>query len=785
MPKKIFLFALIFGLAASGIMPLSAQTTEAPIPKETVLYSEVKAVTPELTDKPDLTIIDIYFSPNTPTTGEQFTGEVRVKVKNQGVGAANNSTQGIPVIITIADAKTGGNSDWANAGFYYFDNLAANTIAEAKFPVKYTTFNSEILRIKAWVDSNARSDDLTDNLFVNESDENNNFFKKDIILGESAGSLLSLELDKVALNSSETESGFILTNLTYNASDVSSSNYGIPQPSESISQVYQSKNIGTDRQSFSASLRTHKTIADARRHFDVLNTQHARQVISLSAADKEIFGDDIFCHISPDFTANNYRAGQPDIYYFICGFRYKNIFIDLQAETNTNDYKIPLRNLRQYYDNIINYDSTRKPPLPATSVTSSTPSTPSTTPAPEYSETLAVEFIKNNLSNPSVTQYNYKGVVEITVKATGQDFGTSLSDAYYIFTNYNGAEVTPFDAKEFGLHINGKRVKDIWPQLYRSDHAYTLKINLGTYNQPIKFAIGDNYTVDNSGLFKIFLKGEGEHVESPVETSIISCTQDYNPVCGVDGQTYSNRCAAENQKGVKVAYEGKCVSTGTVTPDKAETLILKLERTISELEQRLIELEKKLVEIIDKGLVNRVKGRILLQVEENGEAWYVDPESENKLYMKDGVAAYDIMRALGLGISNANLEKIPIGIQEKLFNLEDADGDNIPDKIEEAIGTNPNKSDSDGDGFDDKTEILGGYKLNSPEKYTYDAKLTDRLKGRILLQVESHGEAWYINPTDGKKYYLGDPGTAYNVMKFLSLGIKNDDLRKIQVGEFR
>lgn len=567
-------------------------------------------------DESDLTIVDIYFSPNTPTAGEQFNGEVRVKVKNQGVGATSGA-KGISVIITIADAKSNVSSEWANAGFYYLDNLIAGSSGEAKFPVKYTTFNSEILRIKAWVDSNARSDDLTDNLFINESDESNNFFKKDITLIESIGDLLSLELDKIALNSSEIENGFKITHLTYNASDVSASNSGITQPSESITQAYQPENSQTDLQSFSIGLRTHKSIADARRHFDAINTQHVRQVIALSASEKEIFGDDIFCHASPDFTTLNHKEGRLDIYYFICGFRYKNIFIDLQATLTTNDYKIALRNLRQYYDNIINYDASRVAPVPG-----GTTLTPKITP-------------------------------KSTAKVETKPIATS-------------------EAK----------------------------------------------------------------VATPVETN------------------------------------------------KTEPLIIKLERTISALEQRVIELEKKLVAVTDKGLVNRVKGRILLQVEENGEAWYVDPESENKLYLKDGDAAYDIMRALGLGISNANLEKIPIGIQEKLFNLKDTDGDTVPDNTEVAIGTDPSKSDSDSDGFDDKTEVLGGYKPNSLKKYSYDTRLISRLKGRILLQVESHGEAWYINPTDNKRYYLGDPTTAYNVMRFLSLGIKNNDLRKIQVGEF-
>jgi len=38
----------------------------------------------------------------------------------------------------------------------------------------------------------------------------------------------------------------------------------------------------------------------------------------------------------------------------------------------------------------------------------------------------------------------------------------------------------------------------------------------------------------------------------------IVCTEEYRPVCGFDGKTYSNRCKAEKQKGVKVVHEGKC-----------------------------------------------------------------------------------------------------------------------------------------------------------------------------------------------------------------------------------
>ncbi|MDD2807621.1 MAG: serine hydrolase [Patescibacteria group bacterium] len=131
-----------------------------------------------------------------------------------------------------------------------------------------------------------------------------------------------------------------------------------------------------------------------------------------------------------------------------------------------------------------------------------------------------------------------------------------------------------------------------------------------------------------------------------------------------------------------------------------------------------------------ENLAERLAGKILLQVESYGRAWYINPTTKERYYLQDGNAAYDLMRQLSLGISNKDLANIPIKRGAKS-----------------------------------------------------DAKLVNRLKGKILLQVESHGEAWYVNPVDGLRYYLKDGNAAYDLMKKFAIGIKDKDLRTIPMNK--
>jgi len=54
-------------------------------------------------------------------------------------------------------------------------------------------------------------------------------------------------------------------------------------------------------------------------------------------------------------------------------------------------------------------------------------------------------------------------------------------------------------------------------------------------------------------------------------------------------------------------------------------------------------------------------------------------------------------------------------------------------------------------------------------------------KGKILLQVEANGEAWYVNPADEMRYYMGRPADAFNLMRQLGVGITTANLKKIKI----
>jgi len=127
----------------------------------------------------------------------------------------------------------------------------------------------------------------------------------------------------------------------------------------------------------------------------------------------------------------------------------------------------------------------------------------------------------------------------------------------------------------------------------------------------------------------------------------------------------------------------------------------------------------------DPTLVSRLRGYIMLDVLSHGEAWYLNPTDSKRYYMRDGAIAYQMMRSFGLGMTEADYAKIAAG----------------------------------------------------------DYTIKNRLRGRIILRVQAHGEAYYIHPKTLTVHYLKDGPAAYEVMRYNSLGVTSGDLTKITTNE--
>ncbi|HNX10791.1 MAG TPA: L,D-transpeptidase family protein [bacterium] len=121
-------------------------------------------------------------------------------------------------------------------------------------------------------------------------------------------------------------------------------------------------------------------------------------------------------------------------------------------------------------------------------------------------------------------------------------------------------------------------------------------------------------------------------------------------------------------------------------------------------------------------LTSELSGKILLDVDNKGEAWYVYPGDLHRYYLSTAEDAYNIMRNLSLGISNDNFSAVA-------------------------------------------------------------SSTPDKLKGFILLKTEDVGKAYYVNPSDKTLLYMPDAAAAFELMRQYSLGITNQDLQAIPKGE--
>ena len=166
--------------------------------------------------------------------------------------------------------------------------------------------------------------------------------------------------------------------------------------------------------------------------------------------------------------------------------------------------------------------------------------------------------------------------------------------------------------------------------------------------------------------------------------------------------------------------------------NRAEITIreLGLDNKVEEENENKTESPSSSIQITNQSLYNRLKGKIILKVEENGEAYYVSPTKQEMYYLGRPDDAFRIMREQGIGITDENISKFQAS--DKEYNIS-------------------------------KIDLI----------------FTNKHLGKIFLQVEQNGEAHYIYPNNGMRYYLGRPKDAFNIMRNLGLGISNNDFNNL------
>lgn len=166
------------------------------------------------------------------------------------------------------------------------------------------------------------------------------------------------------------------------------------------------------------------------------------------------------------------------------------------------------------------------------------------------------------------------------------------------------------------------------------------------------------------------------------------------------------------------------------TQDKKDEFIQHLQARIEKLEYRLSDLENSVITReqvretkVNQNLTNRLVGRMLLQVEQKGEVWFIGYDGK-KYYLANGKTAYEILKAFGTGITEADFAKLS------------------------------------------ETESTPFGKAHV---------------GMIFIRVEKNGEAYYIT-NDGIAVYVKDGPAAYSVMKKYSIGATDATISQLETG---
>ncbi|PIR93871.1 hypothetical protein COT97_04060 [Candidatus Falkowbacteria bacterium CG10_big_fil_rev_8_21_14_0_10_39_11] len=266
---------------------------------------------------------------------------------------------------------------------------------------------------------------------------------------------------------------------------------------------------------------------------------------------------------------------------------------------------------------------------------------------------------------------------------------------------------------------------DVWGWVY-TDSTMTEEIEYEVYqSDSTPFMTWDGF-YDESGIEGYYVYFGQDINANPATEGIYYKTDSYSPlVNNGDGIYYLIVKAKDNNGNVSSGvywmyyYQADSVVTPDPEPqDSPEVIVPNSTPPASTPDSSYDPYElNQPIATTPGSLAGSLSGRILLQVERNGEGWYIYPENNKRYFLGRPADAFSIMRELGLGATHSYITK-----------------------------------------------------------YTVYPR---QVWGKILLDVEMNGEAYYVNPVDGKAYYLGRPDDAFRIMRELGLGISNQNLANI------
>lgn len=231
-------------------------------------------------------------------------------------------------------------------------------------------------------------------------------------------------------------------------------------------------------------------------------------------------------------------------------------------------------------------------------------------------------------------------------------------------------------------------------------------------------------------------------VSSGIDTPVVLATGPYLAVHKVGNQEYGTAFMVTNNDlriGLKVDSSSVVSSDSAITITTANNVVTTPSKNTTTTTKATA----------TKTVNSKLKGYIV-SVNNNGGLWYISKDS--KRFRLDNNDTLSIIKSLSVGISNNDINKIPLGFSG-VAGL-DTDKDGLNDSLELALGTNISKADSDGDKFSDLVELKNNYNPLAKGKLKIDKVFANKQKGRLFTQVQSQGQFWYISPKDGKRYLL-------------------------------